>query len=101
MDMIDFSDVQSLADFQRNAKQHVRRLKRTGRPQVLTVDGREALVVQDAASYRQLIEELDQSQAVAGIRRGLRSMRRGSGRPMRDALQELARKHDIRLPRSK
>jgi prevent-host-death family protein len=99
--MIDFSDARSLSDFQKNAKQHVKRLKRTGRPQVLTVDGREALVVQDATSYRNLLEELERSQAVAGIRRGLRSMRRGSGRPMREALEEIARKHHVSIARPK
>jgi hypothetical protein len=68
---------------------------------VLTVDGREEVVVQDAAAYRQLLEELDRSQAVAGVRRGVRSMRRGSGRPLREALEDLARKHDVKLRRSK
>lgn len=95
--MIDFSDTRPLSDFQRNADRHIRRLKKTGRPQVLTVDGQAELVVQDAASYRRLLEALDESQAVSGIRRGLRSMRRGSGRPMRQALQGLARKHQVAL----
>ena len=95
--MIDFSDAHSLAEFQRNAREHVRRLKESGQPQVLTIDGREALVIQDAASYRRLLDELDRSQAVKGIRRGLRSMRRGAGRPMRTALEELANKHQVDL----
>lgn len=95
--MIDFSDTRPLADFQRDPKRHIRRLKKSGRPQVLTVDGQEELVVQDAASYRRLLGELEQSQATAGIRRGLRSMRAGSGRPLRQALEELGRKHRIDL----
>jgi prevent-host-death family protein len=99
--MIDFSDARPLADFQQNAARHIRRLKKTGRPQLLTVNGNEELVVQDAAAYRRLLDQLDQSQAVAGLKRGLRSMRRGSGRPMGQALERLARKHRVTLRASK
>ena len=95
--MIDFSDARPLSDFQRNTDRHIRRLKKTGRPQVLTVDGQAQLVVQDAESYRKLLDELERSQTVAGIRRGLRSVRRGEGRPMRRALEALARKHRVEL----
>ena len=99
--MIDFSDARPLKDFQQNAARHIRRLKKTGRPQPLTIDGHEEVVVQDAAAYRRLLDELDESQAVAGIKRGLRSMRRGAGRPMRDALDDLARKRRVTLRASK
>ena len=55
--MIDFSDSRPLADFQQNASRHIRRLKKTGRPQLLTVNGNEELVVQDAAAYRRLLAQ--------------------------------------------
>lgn len=99
--MIEFSDARPLDDFQQNTAQHLRRLKKTGRPVVLTVDGHEEVVVQDAESYRRLLEELEQSQTVAGIKRGLRSMRRGAGRPMRESLEQLARKHGVPLRRAR
>ena len=99
--MIDFSDTRPLADFQRNAERHIRALKKSGKPQLLTVNGREEVVVQDAASYRKLMEALEESQAVAGIRRGLQSMRRGAGRPMRETLEALGRKHQIDLRSAK
>jgi hypothetical protein len=43
-------------------------LKQTGRPEVLTVNGRAELVVQDAASYQKLLELLDYAEAVEGIK---------------------------------
>ena len=95
--MIKLHNIGSLTDFQRNAKAHLKRLKKSGRPQVLTVNGQAELVVQDAASYQKLLDELEQAQAVGGIRRGLRSMRRGEGRPMRQALEALGRRHGIDL----
>ena len=54
--MIDLRNIYSLSDFQRNTREHVRRLKRTRRPQVLTINGRAELVVQDAGSYQELLD---------------------------------------------
>ena len=90
MATIKVENIHSLTDFQRNAKAHIRRLKKSGRPQVLTVNGQAELVVQDAASYQRLLDELEHAQAVAGVRRGLQSMKRGQGRPMRQALEDSA-----------
>jgi len=49
-------------------------LKETGQPLMLAVDGAETIVLQDAASYQKLLEELDRAEAIAGIRRGLEAM---------------------------
>jgi PHD/YefM family antitoxin component YafN of YafNO toxin-antitoxin module len=95
--MIDLRDICSLSDFQRKTRAHIRRLKRTGRPQVLTVNGRAELVVQDAASYQALLDALEEAQAVAGIRLGLESIARGEGRPAGEALTAIREKH--RIPR--
>jgi len=63
--MIKLEDIRSLTDFQRNTREHIERLKRTGRPEVLTVNGQAELVVQDAAAYQRLVDELDRSRAAA------------------------------------
>jgi hypothetical protein len=55
---IDLTDILSLTDFQRAAKQHISRLRRTGKAQVLTVNGAAALVVQDAKGYQRLLDEI-------------------------------------------
>ena len=57
--MIRPEDIGSLTDFSRNAKAHIRRLKRTGRPELLTVNGKAEVVVQNASAYQRLIESLD------------------------------------------
>jgi hypothetical protein len=66
--MIKLEDIRSLTDFQRNTREHIERLKRTGRPEVLTVNGQAELVVQDAAAYQRLVDELDRSRAASGGR---------------------------------
>jgi hypothetical protein len=61
---------------------------------VLTVNGKAAAVVHDVAGYQKLLEALDRAEALAGIRRGLASMKRGEGRPLEQALEELGRKYE-------
>ena len=52
---IRIEDIESLTNFHRNSKTILKRLKRSGRPAVLTVNGKAELVVQDAASYQRLL----------------------------------------------
>ena len=59
--MIRLSDIYSLSEFQRRTKEHVRRLRETGRPTVLTVNGRAELVVHGAASYQELMDSLERA----------------------------------------
>jgi hypothetical protein len=57
--MIRPEDIGSLTDFARNTKAHLRRLKRSGRAELLTVNGKAEVVIQNANAYQQLIEELE------------------------------------------
>jgi hypothetical protein len=56
--MIKVQDILSLTEFHRHSRQHIARLRTTGRPEVLTVNGRAEVVVQDAAAYQHLLERL-------------------------------------------
>ena len=57
--MIRAEDIGSLTDFQRNTQAHLKRLKRTGRAELLTVNGKAVVVVQNASAYPRLIELLE------------------------------------------
>lgn len=93
--MIRVRDIYSLTDFQRRAKEHIRRLKTTGDPQVLTVNGRAEVVVQDAMAYEALLEKVERAETIAGIRRGLEALERSEGRPAAEAFQAIRSKHQI------
>jgi PHD/YefM family antitoxin component YafN of YafNO toxin-antitoxin module len=95
MSLINLEDIQSLSDFQRNAKRQIQRLKKTGQPQVLTVNGRAEIVVQDAKSYQDLLDAIDRAEAIAGVREGLESMKRGQGEPVNQVLERIRKKHRI------
>jgi PHD/YefM family antitoxin component YafN of YafNO toxin-antitoxin module len=90
--MFDLADIRPLTDFLRNHKEHVKRLRAARRPEVLTINGKAELVIQDAASYQRLVDTVDRAEAIVGIQRGLEAMDRGRGRPMRDFLEELRKK---------
>lgn len=93
--MVQLTDIHSLTDFLRNHRRHVARLKRGRRPEVLTINGTAALVVQDAKSYQELLNALDQAEAIAGIRRGLEEMEAGRGRPASEFFAALRKKHRV------
>ena len=63
--MIKPEDVCSLTDFQRNTRAHIERLRKTGRPEVLTINGQAELIVQHAAAYQRLMEELERVRMTA------------------------------------
>ena len=87
--MIDVTqDIHSLTTFKRNSSGLMKRMKKTGRPLVLTVNGKAEAVLLDAAAYQQVASQLD---AVASIRRGLLQAEKGMGRPADDVFNELER----------
>jgi prevent-host-death family protein len=87
--MIDVTqDIHSLTTFKRNSSGLMRRMKKTGRPLVLTIKGKAEAVLLDAATYQEVADHLD---AVASIRRGLAQARKGEGRLADEVLDELER----------
>lgn len=87
--MIDMSDIHSLTDFQRRTREHIERLKATGRPSVLTVNGRAQLVVQAAASYQRLLDALNLAESNAAIAESLVQARRGDGQDAVGAIENV------------
>ena len=88
--MISVHDIRSLTDFQRHTKAHLKRLKASRRPTVLTVNGKAELIVQDAAAFEEMLD------AIRGIQRGLDAMKEeGTGKPFRVALDEIRAQQGI------
>jgi hypothetical protein len=81
---IDLNDILSLTDFQRSAKQHISRLRRSGKAQVLTVNGSASLVVQDAKSYQRLLDEIASLKTQLATRTALVAARVERESPARD-----------------
>ncbi len=65
-------DIHSLSDFKRQTAEMLDHLHRTGRPVVLTLNGRAEVVVQDASAYQELLDYVKRLETAAGVRRELR-----------------------------
>ena len=63
--MVRPEDIWSLTDFSRNTKAHLKRLRRTGRAELLTVNGKAEVVVQNASAYERLIKALEKLKRVS------------------------------------
>lgn len=94
--MIDLREIRSVTDFQRNAREYVDRLKSIGSPMVLTVNGQAELVVQNAAGYQELLDRLEELEAVSAIRAGLEDVKDGRTKPARKAMKDLESRLAIR-----
>lgn len=87
--MIDVSrDIQSLTTFKRKSSGLMKRMRKTGRPMVLTVKGRAEAVIMDPAAYQKMADQLD---SILAIRRGLAQARRGAGRPVDEVFAQMER----------
>ncbi|HEY6350137.1 MAG TPA: type II toxin-antitoxin system Phd/YefM family antitoxin [Candidatus Angelobacter sp.] len=95
--MLDLENIYALSEFNRNAKGCIRKLKKSGKPAILTVNGQAEVVVQSAEAYQKLLSESELLEALRGISRGLEQANRGEGRPMRALLEELAGRRGISL----
>jgi prevent-host-death family protein len=89
------SDIQSLTTFRRASGDFMKRLKRTKRPVVLTVNGRAAAVVQDAEGYQRLLDIAARADAEEGILQGLNDVSHGRTLPLKQAFDRVRRKHGI------
>lgn len=91
--MLDLAnDIRSLSDFKRNTVDLLERIRKTGNPMVLTINGKAELVVQDAEAYQGL---LDRIEAIEGIQRGLADVKAGRTRSAKQVFTRLRRKHGI------
>src|ERR1022692_147601 len=94
--MLDITkDIQSLTNFRRRSGDFMKQLRKSKRPVVLTVKGKAAAIVQDAAAYQRLLDVAASADAEEGIRQGLEEVAHGRTRPARDVFDEIRRKHDI------
>lgn len=93
-------DICSLTAFTRNARNHSKRLRETGRPEVLTVNGSAELVVQSAKAYQELLDRLDELETLRALDEAAAEIERGEVEPADDVLARLRRELNIR-PRSR
>ncbi len=88
-------DIHPLTEFQRNAKSFIARVRKTGRPVLLTINGRAGAVLQSPEAFRD--QALDRDDVL--LLRSIDEALAGKGRPLREAAKDLARPRAKRRPR--
>jgi predicted transcriptional regulator len=93
--MLDTRNIHSLTDFLRNHKEHIQRLKETRRPEVLTVNGKAEVVLVDAVSYQEMVDQIEETKTIAAIREGLAAAERGEMKPAEQVLSEMKARYGL------
>jgi prevent-host-death family protein len=87
--MLDITkDIQPLTTFRRRSSDFLKQIKKSKRPVVLTVNGKAAAVIQDAAAYQRLLDVAARASAAEGIRQGLEDVKEGRVRPAEEFFKE-------------
>src|SRR5207244_346115 len=99
--MIDVAnDIHSLSDFKRNTATFMTRMKKNGRPVVLTINGKAELVVQDAAGFQRLHELAQRAEMLEFLSQSHADIEASRTIPAAVALDRLARKHKLKVKSS-
>lgn len=88
-------DIQPMTTFRNHSVEIMQHLRDTGRPVILTVNGKAAAVVQDAAAYQRLLDLAAEASAAEGIRQGLEDLRTGRSRSAGAVFGEIRADHGI------
>ncbi len=87
--MFQLEDIHPLTDFQRNAKSHLNRVNKTGRPEVLTVNGRAEAILIGRKAYEKMHEAMEELDAIKSIQVSLKEMAVGKTLPAKAVHQRL------------
>ncbi len=63
--MFTMDAIHPVSDFSRKPAEHIKRLKETGEPEILTINGKAELVIQDARAYEKMAGLLDSLEKIA------------------------------------
>ncbi len=87
--MIKATNIHSVTEFTRNAKSYIQQIRESHDPIALTVNGKAEVVVQDAESYQEMVDELDRIHFINAIREGQEDVRNGRVQGLEDAFADI------------
>jgi prevent-host-death family protein len=94
--MIDITqDIQPLTTFRNNSAKMLQQLKKTGRPIVLTVNGKAEATILSAIEYQRLQDIAARDSVEEAIRQGRAGVAAGRVYPVRQVFYAMRKKHNI------
>lgn len=97
--MVRSTDITSVTEHRQNLREHLDRVKRTGRPLFITTNGEAEAVVLSPAAFDELTERAEFAQTVEMIREGIADIEAGRVHDAREAMHEIAREFGLKLNR--
>jgi prevent-host-death family protein len=88
-------DIQPLTTFRNNSVKMMKQLKKTGRPIILTVNGKTEAIVQSAESYQRLLDIAALANEREGVRQGDADIAAGRTRPAKEFFAEVRKKYGL------
>lgn len=86
-------DILPLTEFKRDTSRFITHLQETGRPSILTVNGKPSLVVMDTETWQETQDQLEYARTVTGIRKGLAQVREGLGTEATEFFEKIGKKN--------
>lgn len=94
--MINLSeDIDSLSNFKRHTAEFMEKLKETGRPVVLTVNGKAEIILQDARAYQEVLDSLEFAKAIRSLRASLKDIQEGKTQSIESVFRELIDQNEL------
>lgn len=90
--MFTMDSIHPVSDFSRKPAEYIKRLKETGRPEILTVNGKAELVIQSAKAYEEMVELLGTLEKIA---RAAKAHDEGKGIPVDTFFRDFENKHGL------
>jgi len=87
--MIRATNIHSLTDFTRNAKAYIQQIRDSKSPMALTVNGDAQVIVQDAGSFQEMVDELEHSRFIAAMRESEAAVSSGQVQDLDQAFSEI------------
>ena len=87
-------DIMPLSNFRQQASEIIKKLGQVKRPIFITINGKVAAVVQDAESYQQILDKIDELETMLSIQRGLEDISAGRVSTLDEVSARLKARHE-------
>ena len=92
------TDIYPVSDFNRKPAEHIKRVRDTKRPEVLTVNGKAAVVMIDPETYDKLTEQAELARSLDRIAQANAQLEQHEGQPVAKAFAQLKQRLTHKYP---
>ena len=93
------TDITSFTEFRAHLRDHLDQRKATSRPLFVTSNGETEAVVLSPAAFDELVDQAEMAKSLALLDRSMKEAKAGSGKPLKQAVQEIAQQLGLKLDR--